>query len=133
MPKRSLSGVVSRPVRVVAPISVKRARSMRTERAAGPSPMMRSSWKSSMRRIEDFLDRRVEPVDLVDEQHVAVFEIGEQRGEVAGLGDHRAGGRAEIHAELARHDLRERRLAEARGPREQHMVERLAPSPAPPR
>ena len=81
------------------------------------------------RRIEDFLDRRVEPVDLVDEQHVAVFEIGEQRGEVAGLGDHRAGGRAEIHAELARHDLRERRLAETGRSCEQHMVERLAPRP----
>ena len=78
------------------------------------------------RRIEDFLDRRVEPVDLVDEQHVAVFEIGEQRGEVAGLGDDRTGGRAEIDAELARHDLRQRRLAEARRTDEQHMVERLA-------
>ena len=42
------------------------------------------------RRIEDFLDRRIEPVDLVDEQHVALFEIGEQRREIAGLGDHRA-------------------------------------------
>ena len=78
------------------------------------------------RRIEDFLDRRVEPVDLVDEQHVAVFEIGEQRGKVAGLGDDRAGGRAEIDAELARHDLRQRRLAEAGRADEQHMVERLA-------
>jgi hypothetical protein len=48
MPKRSRKGLVRRPVRVVAPISVKRARSMRTERAAGPSPMIRSSWKSSM-------------------------------------------------------------------------------------
>jgi hypothetical protein len=48
MPNRSRSGVVSRPVRVVAPINVNRARSIRTERAAGPSPMMRSSWKSSM-------------------------------------------------------------------------------------
>ena len=80
------------------------------------------------RRIEDFLDRRVQPVHLVDEQHVAVFEIGEQRGEVAGLGDHRAGGRAEVDAELARHDLRQRRLAEAGRPDEQHMVERLAPA-----
>ena len=68
-------------------------------------------------------------MDLVDEQHVAVFEIGEQRGEIAGLGDHRAGGRAEIHAELARHDLRERGLAETGRPCEQHMVERLAPRP----
>ena len=40
-------------------------------------------------RIEDFLDRRIEPVDLVDEQHVAVFEIGEEGCEVACFGDHR--------------------------------------------
>ena len=65
-------------------------------------------------------------MDLVDEQHVAVFEIGEQRGKVAGLGDDRARGRAEVDAELARHDLRQRRLAEAGRPDEQHMVERLA-------
>ena len=127
MPKRSRSGVVSRPVRVVAPISVKRDRSMRTERAAGPSPMIRSSWIVLHRRIENFLDRRIEPVDLVDEEHVAILEIGEERGEVAGLGDHRAGGRAEIDAELARHDLRERGLAQPGRPGEQHMVERLAP------
>ena len=48
MPKRSRSGVVSRPARVVAPTRVKGGRSMRTERAAGPSPMIRSSWKSSI-------------------------------------------------------------------------------------
>ena len=77
------------------------------------------------RGIEDFLDRRIEPVDLVDEQHVAVFEIGEQRREVAGLGDHRAGGGAEIHAELARDDLRQRGLAEAGRADEQHVVERF--------
>ena len=85
------------------------------------------------RRIEDFLDRRIEAVDLVDEQHVALLEIGEQRGEVAGLGDHRAGGGAEIDAELARHDLRQRRLAEARRADEQHMIERLLARRAPPR
>ena len=77
------------------------------------------------RRIEDFLDRRIEPVDLVDEEHVALFEIGEQRREVAGLGDHRAGGGAEVDAELARHDLRQRGLAEAGRADEQHMVERF--------
>ncbi len=43
MPKRSRSGRVMRPERVVAPIRVKGGRSMRTERAAGPSPIMRSS------------------------------------------------------------------------------------------
>ena len=77
------------------------------------------------RGIEDFLDRGIEPVDLVDEQHVALLEIGEQRREVAGLGDDRAGGGAEVDAELARDDLRERGLAEAGRADEQHVVERL--------
>ena len=53
------------------------------------------------RRIEDFLHRRIEPVDLVDEQHVALFEIGEQRREIAGLRDDRARGGAETDAEFA--------------------------------
>ena len=48
MPNRSRSGVVSNPERVVAPTSVNGGKSMRTDRAAGPSPMMRSSWKSSI-------------------------------------------------------------------------------------
>jgi hypothetical protein len=41
-------------------------------------------------RIEDFLDGRIEAVDFIDEEHVALFEIGEQRRKVTGLGDHRA-------------------------------------------
>ncbi len=82
------------------------------------------------RRIEDFLDRRVEAVDLVDEEHVALFEIGEQRREIAGLGDHRPRGRAEIDAELAGDDLRERRLAEAGRADEEHVVERVACGPS---
>ena len=85
------------------------------------------------RRIENFLDRRIEPVDLVDEQHVALLEIGEQRREIAGLGDHRARGRAEVDAELARDDLRERRLAEPGRADEQHVVERFAAASARPR
>ena len=85
------------------------------------------------RRIEDFLDRRIEPVNFVDEQHVALFEVGEERREVAGLGDHRARRGAEIDAKLARHDLRQRRLAEPGRADEQHMIERLARAPAPPR
>jgi hypothetical protein len=31
-------------------------------------------------------------VDFVDEQDVAVFQVGQKRGEIAGLGDDRAGG-----------------------------------------
>ncbi|KQS81802.1 hypothetical protein ASG32_03385 [Methylobacterium sp. Leaf361] len=63
-------------------------------------------------RVEDLLDRRVEPVDLVDEQDVALLQVGELGGQIPGLGDHRPGGRAEVHAEFARHDLRQRGLAE---------------------
>ena len=48
MPKRSRSGRVISPERVVAPTRVKGGSSMRTERAAGPSPIIRSSWKSSI-------------------------------------------------------------------------------------
>ena len=64
-------------------------------------------------------------MDFVDEQHVAFFEIGQERREVAGLGDHRAGGGAKADAQFARDDLRQRGLAEAWGTDEQHMVERL--------
>mgnify|MGYP006910669197 CR=1 FL=1 len=65
-------------------------------------------------------------MDLVDEQDVALFQIGEQRRQIAGLGDDGAGRGAEIDAEFARHDLRQRRLAQARRTGEQHMVQRLA-------
>ena len=63
-------------------------------------------------------------MDLVDEEDIAILEIGEERRKVAGLRDHRPRGRAEPDAELSRDDLRERRLAEAGRPHEQHVVER---------
>jgi hypothetical protein len=78
------------------------------------------------RRIEDLFHRRVEAVDLVDEQDVALLQIGKLRRQIAGLGDHRAGGRAEIDAEFAGDDLRQRRLAEARRADEQDVIEGLA-------
>src|SRR5581483_2336698 len=46
-PKRSRSGVVRRPVRVVAPTSVNGGRSSVSVRAAGPWPTTMSSRKSS--------------------------------------------------------------------------------------
>jgi hypothetical protein len=68
------------------------------------------------RGIEDLLDGHLQAVDLVDEQDVARLEVGQDRGEVAGLRDHRAGGHPEADAKLGRHDLGERRLAQARRP-----------------
>jgi len=78
------------------------------------------------RRVEHFLDHRIEPVDLVDEQHVVRLEVGQERGEVAGPADHRAAGGAKADPHLARDDLRQRGLAEPRRAEEQHMVHRLA-------
>ena len=78
------------------------------------------------RRIQNFLDRRIEAVDLVDEQYVARLEIGELRRQVPRLDDDRTRGRAEIDAKLARHDLRKRRLAESGRTDEQHVIERFA-------
>ena len=126
MPKRSRSGVVNSPARVVAPIEgefgeVDLHRSRRGTRADDEVEL-----EILHRGIKDLLDRRVEAMDLVDEQDVARLEVGQLGGEVAGLGDDRPGGRAEIDAELARDDLGERRLAEAWRADEQHVIERFA-------
>ena len=77
------------------------------------------------RRIEDFFHCRIEPVNLVDEQDVARLEIGEQCRQVAGFRDHWPRCGAEVHAQFARDDLRQRGLAEARRADEQHVVERF--------
>ena len=126
MPKRSRSGEVSRPARVVAPTSVNGGRSSLIERAPGPSPIMMSSWKSSSAGIQHFLDDGTQAVDLVDEQHVARLEVREQRREIARPLEHRTRGLVQGHAELVRDDVRERGLAEAGRPEEQRVVERLA-------
>ena len=113
------------PARVVAPIE-RELRQLDLDRARR-RPLADDEVELVVlhRRVEDFLDGRVEAVDLVDEEHVALFEIGELRREIAGLGDHRPRGRAEIDPELAGDDLGERRLAEAGRPDEEHVVERV--------
>jgi hypothetical protein len=70
------------------------------ERAAGPSPIMMSSWIVLHRRIEHFFDDRRKTMDLVDEQYVARLQVGEECGEIARSLEHRAGRLAQIDAEL---------------------------------
>ena len=87
---------------------------------------------SAEKRVED--DVALRPQVLADftgqeavRKNLKVFiESAKTRGEVAGLGDHGARGGAETDAEFARHDLRQRGLAEARRADEQHMIERVA-------
>ena len=100
---------------------------------AGPLADDQVELKILHRRIEDLLDRRRQPVDLVDEQHVARLQVGQQRGEIAGALDDRPRGGAEADPQLAGDDLRQRRLAEPGRPEEQHVVERLARGSSPPR
>jgi hypothetical protein len=49
------------------------------------------------RRVQHLLHHRAQPVDLVDEQHVAGLEVGQQRGEVAGFSSTGPGGLAQGH------------------------------------
>ena len=93
-------------------------------RAAGSLPEDDVEPEVLERRVEDLLGRAVEPVDLVDEEHVARLDRREDRGDVLLL-ERGPGDRAQADAELLADDLRERRLAEPRRPGEQDVVERL--------
>ena len=77
------------------------------------------------RRVEDLLDGPRQPVDLVDEQHVVVAELGEDGGQVAGALERRAGRDVQVHAHLGGDDRRQRRLAEARRAGEEQVVDGL--------
>src|SRR5688572_21253406 len=78
------------------------------------------------RRIENFFDGWREPVNLVDEQDLVFLEVGQHAGKVPRLLDRRAGRGGHRHAHLVRNHERERRLAEAWRPVQQHMIERFA-------
>nr|GEU28642.1 hypothetical protein [Tanacetum cinerariifolium] len=77
------------------------------------------------RRVQDFLDHGRQPVDLVDEQHIVRFQVGQNRRQVAGAFQHRARRLAQVDAHLARDDVGQRGLAKARWAEQQGMVERL--------
>ena len=129
-PKRSRSGPVIDPVRVVAPTRVNRGRSSRIDRAAGPLPEHDVELEVLHRRVQHLFHRPGQAVDLVDEQHVAVLELGEDGRQVAGPLDRRARRGLQVGAELGGDDAGQGRLAQPRGAGEQQVVGGLA---APPR
>ena len=99
---------------------------------AGARALTEDDWQAALlhRRVQRLLDRAIEAVDLVDEEHAAGLERGEEGGDVR-LALERGAGRADdrrLH--LRGDDVRERCLAEAGRAGEQHVVERLL---APPR
>jgi hypothetical protein len=76
-------------------------------------------------RIKIFFDDAAQPMDLVDEEDVARFERGEDAHEIFGLLERRAGRRSQGRAEFARDQARQRRLAQTRRSRKQHVFERF--------
>ena len=54
----------------------------------------------------------VEAVNFVDEQHVALVEVGQNSGEVSPALNGGAAGEFDLHAQFVRDDVRERRFAE---------------------
>ena len=53
-------------------------------------------------------------MDLVNEQHVALLQIRQQRGQIARFFNGRARGDANLHAHLVRHNAGQRGFAKAR-------------------
>ena len=80
-------------------------------------------------RVQDLFDGPREAVDLIDEQEVAFFELGEDGGEVAGAFERRTGRDVKLHTHLGRDDPGEGGLAEPWGPGEQQVVDRLLAVP----
>src|ERR1700722_13796640 len=78
------------------------------------------------RRIKNLLDLAGEAMNLIDEENVALIEVVDEGGEIAGALDRGARGGAEVDAEFARDDMGERGLAESGWAGEEYVVEDLA-------
>ena len=64
-------------------------------------------------------------MNLVDEEHVVLFKIREDRSKVARSLEHGARGLPEIHAHFGGDDVGERRFAETGRSEKKEMIERL--------
>ena len=68
-------------------------------------------------------------MDLVDEEHVAVLQIGENGGQVAGPLQHRPRGGLDVDLHLVGDDVRQGGLAEAGRPAEENVVDGVGALP----
>ena len=68
-------------------------------------------------------------VDLIDEEHIARFEIGEDGGQVAGSLDDRPRGGLDVDPQFGGDDVGKGGLAQARRAVEKDVIERFSPSP----
>ena len=65
-------------------------------------------------------------MNLVNEQHVARLERGEDAGQIAGFVEHRARRNLEAYTQFVGDDVAQRGLTQARRTVEQRVVERFA-------
>ena len=84
------------------------------------------------RRVQDLLDRPRQAVDLVDEQDVALAELGEDGGQVAGPLERRARRDVQADVQLVGDDAGQGGLAEARAARRTGGGRRPGPGAGPP-
>ena len=132
MPKRSRSGVVSRPGARRRADERERRQVERHDARAGALADGDRQLTVLHRRVEGLLQRARQAVDLVDEEDRARLQRGQEGGDVALALERRAGRLHERHAQLGGDDLRERGLAEPGRAGQQHVVERVAARGAPP-
>ena len=114
------------PERVVAPIE-REVRDVQADGTRG-GPLADHDVEREVlhRRVEDLLDLTVEPVDLVDEQHVARLQVRQDRGEVPRPRDGGTGGRLDLGPHLVGDHRCERGLSQTGGP-EKITWSRLSP------
>ncbi|MNC18700.1 hypothetical protein D3C75_666070 [compost metagenome] len=67
----------------------------------------------------------MQPVNLVNEQHIALLQIGQQRGQIAGPLNGRTGCCPQVHTQLIGDNIRESRFPQPWRPIQQHMVQRF--------
>ena len=77
-------------------------------------------------RVEDLLHHRPQAVDLVHEEDIARFQVGEQGGQVAGPLQDRPRGLAQVDTHLRGDDVGQGGLTQARGAEQQAVVQGLA-------
>ncbi len=78
------------------------------------------------RGVELFFEHRLQAVNLVEEEHLALAQVGEDGGEVALDDERRTRGLLEADVEFVGDDGGQRGLAQARRAEKKHVIQRLA-------
>src|SRR5512134_2435406 len=80
-------------------------------------------------RIQGFLDRGVEPVNLVHEENVPLAKVAQDGGQVLWSFQHRTGGGENVYTQLGGNDVGQCRLSKTGRAGEEDVVESLVARP----